>query len=81
MLKTHNKKPIPLLNLLANCILARTAPQVLSVKDEYTFRFLKLKIGLHYSSVDCWVDIISFLTAPLKADLLHTKRSFYQKKL
>ena len=34
---THNKKRIPLLNLLINCIPARSAPQLLSIKDEYTF--------------------------------------------
>ena len=34
---THNKERIPLLNLLINCISARSAPQLLSIKDEYTF--------------------------------------------
>ena len=29
--KTHNKKQIPLLNLLINCILVRSAPQILSI--------------------------------------------------
>ena len=35
----YNKKWIPLLNLLINCISARSAPQILSIKCEYTFFF------------------------------------------
>ena len=35
---TYNKTRILLLNLLLNCILARSTPQILSVKDECTFR-------------------------------------------
>ena len=31
---THNKNMNPLLNLLINCIPARYAPQILSIKDE-----------------------------------------------
>ena len=34
---THNKKQIPLLNLLINCILAKSAPQILSIKGDCTF--------------------------------------------
>ena len=41
---THNKKQIPLLILLNNCISARSAPQILSIKVEYTFRFLNFQI-------------------------------------
>ena len=37
---THNKKRIPLLNLLINCISARSEPQILSIKDECTFVFV-----------------------------------------
>ena len=44
---THNKNRNPLLNLLINWISARSAPQILSIKDEYTFLFSKfLIIGL-----------------------------------
>ena len=35
----HNKKQNPLLNLLINCTSTRSAPQILLIKDEYTFRF------------------------------------------
>ena len=34
---THNKKRNPLLNLLINCISARSAQKILSIKDEYGF--------------------------------------------
>ena len=33
----HNKKRIPLLNLLINGISARSAPQILPMKDKCTF--------------------------------------------
>ena len=36
---THNKKQIPLLNLLINCISAISAPQILSLNYEHTFLF------------------------------------------
>ena len=36
---THNKN-LPLLNLHINCTSARSAPEILSVKDECTFLFL-----------------------------------------
>ena len=50
---THNKKRIPLLNLLINYISARAAPQILSIKGECTFLFLNfLMIGLRNSSVN-----------------------------
>ena len=35
----NNKRPIPLLNLLINSISTRSEPQILPLKDEYTFRF------------------------------------------
>ena len=35
----HNKKRIPLLNLLINCTSARSAPQILSIKGECTYLF------------------------------------------
>ena len=36
---THNKERIPLLNLLINCMSARSAPQILSIKGECNFVF------------------------------------------
>ena len=36
---THNKNLNPLLNLLINCISAKSAPQILSLNVEYTFFF------------------------------------------
>ena len=48
---THNKNRNPSLNSLINCIQARSTPQILSLKDEYTFHFLNfLVIGLCNSS-------------------------------
>ena len=44
---THNKNLNPLLNLLNNCISAKSTPQILSLNDEYIFLFEKfLIIGL-----------------------------------
>ena len=58
---THNKKRIPLLNLLINCISAGLAPQILSMKDECTFLFLNLLIiGLCNSSANSMLEIFSF---------------------
>ena len=36
---THNKNQIPLLNLLNNCISAKSAPQILSLNAACTFLF------------------------------------------
>ena len=36
---THNKNLNPLLNLLNNCISAKSTPQILSLNHEYTFFF------------------------------------------
>ena len=48
---THNKNQNPLLYLFVNCISARSGPQVLSLKDEYTFCFSNfLIVGLCYSA-------------------------------
>ena len=78
---TQNKKRIPLLNLLINCISARSVPQILSIKIECTFLSLNfLIIGLCNSSANSWFDIFSFLISlpevfyqniyiPLKQDL------------
>ena len=62
---THNKKRIPLLNLLIKCISARSVFQILSIKHEYFFRFLNfLTIGLCSYSANSLFEIISFLIAP-----------------
>ena len=51
---THNKKRILLLSLLICCISGRSAHQILSLNDEYTFHFLKfLIIGFCNSSASC----------------------------
>ena len=45
---THNKSLNPLQNLLMSFTSARSAPQILSIKDECTFRFSNfLLIGLY----------------------------------
>ena len=50
----HNKKRILLLNLLINCISARSASQILCIKVHYTFRFSNfLIIALCNSSANC----------------------------
>ena len=60
---THNKNQNPLLNLLINCIPARSATQILCIKDNYTFRFLNfLIIGLSNSSANCLFSIIANLS-------------------
>ena len=41
---THNKNLNPLLNLPTSCISAKSAPQILSIKDECTFLFLSILI-------------------------------------
>ena len=60
---TNNKKQIPLSNLLINCISARSAPQILSIKDECTFPFLSLKciLGITLLRANKNVLIISFI--------------------
>ena len=82
---------IPLLNLLINCISARSAPQILSLKDDCTLRFsIFLIIGLCNSSANSWFDIISLLTrhqkqiyltkfAQLSSLAIKVKRTSYQK--
>ena len=64
MLITHNKKRIPLLNLLIDCISARSGPQVLSIKGECTFLFIKFSDGLCNSSANSLFQIFSFLILP-----------------
>ena len=40
----HNKNLNPLLNLLNNCMSAKSTPQILSLNEEYTFLLLNLLI-------------------------------------
>ena len=62
---THNKDLNPLLNLRINCISARSAPQILSMKHECSFLFSNFLItGLCNSSANYFLDILSFLIAP-----------------
>ena len=51
---THNKKSIPLINLPSKCV---SAPQIMSLKDEYTFSFFFnfFIIGLVNFSANCYV--------------------------
>ena len=57
----RNKKRIPLLNLLINCISARSAPQILSIKGDHTFLYLNfLILGLGNSSANSLFEIFSF---------------------
>ena len=63
---SHNKNLNPLLSLLINCISARSAAQILSIKVECTFLFLNfLIIGLRNSSANSLFEIFSFLIADL----------------
>ena len=53
----QNKKKIPLLNLLAHCISFRSVRQMLSIKDECTFRLSNfLIIGCRNFSANSWFD-------------------------
>ena len=55
----HNKHLNPLLNLLINCISAKSMPQILSIKSECTFLLLNLLIiGLGNSSANSLRHII-----------------------
>ena len=59
---TQNKSLNPSLNLLNNCICAKSAPQILSRKSECIFIFSNvLIIGLCNSSAKTLLEIISFL--------------------
>ena len=69
---THNKNLNSLLNLLINCISARSEPKILSIKDECTFLFLSYLInGLCNSSAISLLEIFSFVIPLLEV--------FYQK--
>ena len=61
---THNKNLNPLLNLLINCICARSVPQILYIKDDCIFLFSNFVItGMCNSSPNSLLDSISFLIA------------------
>ena len=71
----------------SNCISARSVPQILSIKGDYTFSLLNfLMIGLCNSSANCWSDIFSLLI-PLPANLFASvaevflSKSFFMKNL
>ena len=71
---THNKNRISLLNLLINCISARPAPQIFSIKDKCIFLVLNfLIISLCDSSANYLFKIFSFLI-PLPANLFRVAR-------
>ena len=53
----YNKKRTSLLKLLVNSIVVRSAPQVLSLKDEYTFCVLIFVIiGFCNFSANCYLS-------------------------
>ena len=65
----HDKNYISLfknyIHLLFNYISTRSIPQILSLKDECTLRFLNLLITSFCNiSANSWLDIIPFLVAP-----------------
>ena len=83
---THNINLNPLLNLLINCILARSAPQILFMKSECTFLFSNiLIIGLFNSYANCWFGILIFDATTSKfrvtkfSDCARVAEVFYQK--
>ena len=60
---THNKNLNPLLNLLINCISAKSTPQILSIKGDCTFLLLNFLImRLCNSSANSLLEI--FLIPP-----------------
>ena len=84
------KKRTPLLNLLINSISARSAPQISSIKDDYTFRFSYILVtGLCNSSANScvvkfkerWFIIFSFLTASPEAFLLRNLQTIKVRPL
>ena len=55
---------------------------MLSIKDEYTFRFSNfLIIGLCNSSANSWFDIISLLTPLREANLSAGEADFFFQKI
>ena len=79
---THNKNLNPLLNLLINCISAKSAPKILSIKNDCTFLLSNfLMISLCNYSANSLLEIISFLTAPPEVDLCTSESVFLSKNL
>ena len=77
-----NKKRIPLLNLLMNCLSARSPSQILSIKREYTFAFPNnLIIGLYNSYANSLLDILSFLIAGLIESVAAPPQVFFYQKM
>ena len=71
MSTAHNTNLNPILNLLINCMSARSARQILPIKGERTFFFSNfLIIGLFNSLANYLFDIVSFLIV----DLFHVAR-------
>ena len=61
----HHENLTPLLSLFNNCISAKSAPQILPIKDECTFYLLNfLRIGLRNSSANSLLEVFSFLIPP-----------------
>ena len=70
----HNKYLNPLSNLLINNILARSAHQILSIKDDFTFLFLNfLKSGLCNCSANFLLEIFSLLAVQPYSCLFFSK--------
>ena len=59
---THNKNQNPLLNVLINCISAKSTPQILSIKGKCTFLLLNFPIiGLCNYFANSLLEIFLFL--------------------
>ena len=72
ILITHNKNQISLLYLLINYISARSAPQILSVRDEHILRFLNfLIISLCNFSANYWFSESELKLIPVPVLYLH----------
>ena len=72
----HIRKKITLLDLLVHCISARSAPQILPIKSEYTFIFVHSLINpLCNSSSNSLSEIFSFLTVTIKKLIHHWSKS------
>ena len=70
---TRNKIYFPLTSLFSNYISARSAAQILSIKDECIFIFSNfLATGLCSSSDNSLLDVISYLIARPKAYPIET---------
>ena len=78
---TDNKNLNLLWNLLINCISARSAPQILSIKGHFTFLLINLLITvMHNSYANSLSDVVSFLIADLFASLATLPEVFFIKK-